>query len=161
MATTATENNTDARKALIAKASEAWRTNLIDPSRRNNLLYYRPLQAGTLEIPGSENLVRFLTHRKTITIERLLKVGPENIANLRAISRKGLENFEERGLSTLYLAIGKCSWTADDKGRDPFAPVVLFPVRMTLKGVDAGSTELEITGRRPSTPCLSTFSPKR
>ena len=28
---------------------------------------------------------------------------------------------------TLYLALGRCTWTADDRGRDPIAPVPLVP----------------------------------
>jgi hypothetical protein len=46
-------------------------------------------------------------------------------ANIRAIARKGLENLEEKGLSTLYLAVGRCSWTAEDGGRDSFASTTI------------------------------------
>ena len=57
------------------------------------------------------------------------------------ISRKCLENFEEKGLLTLYLALGRCTWTADDGGRDPIAPVLLVPVGLKFKGQDIQTTD--------------------
>src|SRR4029077_369922 len=43
-------------------------------------------------------------------------------------------NFEERGLDTLFLAMGLASWNADDGGRDASAPVVLVPIEVVAKG---------------------------
>src|SRR5439155_3797432 len=49
------------------------------------------------------------------------------------IQRKAEENFEERGLETMYLAYGLASWTAADKGRDTEAAVLLAPVKLEGK----------------------------
>jgi hypothetical protein len=49
---------------------------------------------------------------------------------LRAIKAKAREHEEERGLRTLFAAIGMVSWPATDGGRDPLAPLFLVPVSM-------------------------------
>ena len=55
------------------------------------------------------------------------------LPKLQAISRKAQENFEERGMETMYLAYGMATWKADDGGRDPEAAVLLLPV--TVEGI--------------------------
>ncbi|HKZ53336.1 MAG TPA: hypothetical protein VJ085_08660, partial [Candidatus Acidoferrales bacterium] len=45
---------TDQRRALVEQARQAWIRQLIDLSRRNNLLYYRPLKTGTLDLSLSD-----------------------------------------------------------------------------------------------------------
>ncbi len=47
-----------ARRQAIETARKVWIRKLIDLSRRNNLLYFRPLKTGTLELSpaASENL---------------------------------------------------------------------------------------------------------
>lgn len=142
------------RESLIETARGAWRRRLIDPSRRNNLLYYRPIASSALELPLGPGLMQFIADGSAVTIDELLPADQLNIASIRTISRKGLENFEEKGLSTLYLALGRCSWTDDDGGRDPFAPVILFPVSMKLEGLDVRSTEIEILGDPEINPVL-------
>lgn len=47
---------------------------------------------------------------------------------LRDISRRALENLEEKGLSTLFLTFGMATWPAMDGGRPAEAPVLLLPV---------------------------------
>ena len=130
------------RETLIEAARDGWRRRLIDLSRRNNLLYYKPVQSGTLELPITPRMMAFLQDGKTLPVSDLLASDQEKITAIRAISRRGLENLEEKGLSTLYLALGRCTWTADDGGRDPSAPVLLFPIGLKLKGLDLLSTEV-------------------
>jgi hypothetical protein len=84
----------------------------------------------------------------------LLPSDQDRISSVRAISRKGLENLEEKGLSTLYLALGRCTWTADDGGRDPFAPILLAPIGLKLKGTDLGATEVNLVGEIEVNPIL-------
>ena len=84
----------------------------------------------------------------------LLPSDQDRISSVRAISRKGLENLEEKGLSTLYLALGRCTWTADDGGRDPFAPILLAPIGLKLKGTDLGATEVQLAGEIEVNPVL-------
>lgn len=143
-----------AREALVAAARDAWRDRLIDLSRRNNLLYYRPLVTGTLELPVGPVLTNFLSRGGSVPLEDLLQGSAFPAANVRAIARKGLENLEEKGLSTLFLALGRCSWTAEDGGRDPFAPVLLLPIQLKFKGHDLVSTQMEIAGSPEINPVL-------
>lgn len=142
------------RGTLIEASRDAWKNRLIDLSRRNNLLYYRALVNGTLELPFSPALSQFLLEGGSIALADLLPGQDVKAGNIRAIARKGLENLEEKGLSTLYLALGKCSWTAEDGGRDPFSPVFLLPISLKLKGHDIQSTEVEIAGDPEANPVL-------
>lgn len=143
------------RESLIRAASSDWRKRLIDTSRRNNLLFYRSLPISTLELPVSPKLLKLASSSTAIKIGELLAVDQTTFSKIRAIARKGLENFEEKGLSTLYLALGKCSWLADDGGRDPFAPIILFPISITLKGEDVRSTKIEVSGKPEVNPVLA------
>jgi hypothetical protein len=142
------------RETLITASRDAWKKRLIDLSRRNNLLYYRPLVNGTLELPVSPDLLEFLASGKSRTLSELSYGKELSAANVRTIVRKGLENQEEKGLSTLFLALGRCSWTAEDGGRDAFAPILLFPVTLKLKGHDIDATEIEVAGAPEVNPVL-------
>jgi hypothetical protein len=142
------------REKLIDAARDGWTNRLIDLSRRNNLLFYKPVSSSTLELPVSPRMLRFLSDGETLPISDLLPNDQEKISSVRAISRKGLENLEEKGLSTLYLALGKCTWTADDGGRDPIAPILLAPVELKLKGTDLAATEVQLVGEIEVNPVL-------
>lgn len=142
------------REALVTASRDAWKKRLIDLSRRNNLLYYRPLVNGTLELPVSPDLAEFLASGKQRALSELSGGKELSAANVRTIVRKGLENLEEKGLLTLFLALGRCSWAAEDGGRDAFAPILLFPVRLNLKGHDIDATEIEVVGAPEVNPVL-------
>lgn len=103
------------RETLVSASRDAWKKRLIDLSRRNNLLYYRPLVNGTLELPFSQGLAEFLASGTSQTLSELSGGKELSGANVRTIVRKGLENLEEKGLSTLFLALGRSSWTAEDR----------------------------------------------
>jgi hypothetical protein len=145
---------TKLRSTLIEASRDAWKSRLIDLSRRNNLLFYRPLVTGTLELPFNPTLSQFVLKGGSVALSELLPGQDLNAPNIRTIARKGLENLEEKGLSTLYLAIGRCSWTADDGGRDAFAPIFLFPINLKFKGHDFRSTEVEMKASCEANPVL-------
>jgi len=46
----------EARRATIEAARQVWIRKLIELSRRNSLLYYRPLKTGTLEFSSAPTL---------------------------------------------------------------------------------------------------------
>ena len=142
------------RERLVDTARDGWMNRLIDLSRRNNLLFYKPVISGTLELPFSERMREFLSDGQTATISELVASDQDRVSAIRAISRKGLENFEEKGLLTLYLALGKCTWTADDGGRDPVAPVLLVPIGLKFKGQDLQETEVDLAGEVEVNPVL-------
>lgn len=142
------------RDALVAASRDAWRDRLIDLSRRNNLLYYRPLVTGILKLPVSPELTRFLSRGGSVPLGDLLPETEFPVSSVRAIARKGLENLEEKGLSTLFLALGRCSWTAEDGGRDPFAPLLMLPIQLKFKGHDLVSAQIEAAGDPEINPVL-------
>ena len=124
------------RKQAVEKARQAWVKSLIDLSRRNNLLYYRPLKTGTLDlsIADPEKMAALLAG-ETVPFSKLL---PESwsqtvLETLRDISRRALVNEEEKGLQTLFVALGMATWPAVDGGRPAEAPVLLLPVKLEGK----------------------------
>jgi very-short-patch-repair endonuclease len=62
---------------------------------------------------------------------------------LSAIKAKDRENQEERGLRTLFAAIGMVSWPAADGGRAPCAP--LFLVHVSVESDKRAREELVVT----------------
>ena len=44
----------DTRRRLVDEARAKWTQRLIDPSRRNNLLYFRDLKTGTLDLAAAD-----------------------------------------------------------------------------------------------------------
>jgi hypothetical protein len=142
------------RENLIDAARDGWTSRLIDLSRRNNLLFYKPVLSGTLELSVTPKMMEFLTDGESLPIRDLLASEQDHISNVRAIARKGLENLEEKGLSTLYLALGKCTWAAGDGGRDPAAAVLLIPIVLKIKGQDIQATEIQVAGETEVNPVL-------
>jgi hypothetical protein len=142
------------RTSLVDAAREGWTNRLIDLSRRNNLLYYKPTASTTLELPVSQKIMSFLSDGGPLPISDLLGVGHEKLSSVRVIARKGLENLEEKGLSTLYLVLGQCTWIAADGGRDPISPIFLIPIDLKLKGQDLDATEMQVAGEFEVNPVL-------
>ena len=127
----------DDRRELLARAQETWRGRLIDLSRNNQLLYYRSLKVGTVDLaPDAAAAIARLLRGGEVSLQDLTS-GLEGEAattvekRFAEIRRKAIENQEERGLSTLHLAVGRARWRAPDEGRDPAAPVVLVPIERT------------------------------
>jgi len=120
----------EARRQIVEKARQSWIRKLIDLSRRNNLLYFRPLKTGTLELTSAPNeRLRDLLMGQSVAVAKLAP-DLENEALtkiLRDISRRALENSEEKGLSTLFVTFGMATWPALDGGRPAESPVLLLP----------------------------------
>ena len=142
------------RIKLVDAARDGWTNRLIDLSRRNNLLFYKPTASTTLELPVTPVMMSFLSDGESLPIRDLLAINQDKISSVRAIARKGLENLEEKGLLTLYLALGSCTWTADDGGRDPIVPILLIPIGLKLKGQDLEATEIQVAGEFEVNPVL-------
>jgi hypothetical protein len=98
------------RVVLVGRAVRVWTGELVDLGGRNTLLYYRDLKQGTLDIgPGSG--------ASPVAVDQLLSSQPVRLSMLfsdtavggaarraRTVKAKAAENFEERGLQTLFLA---------------------------------------------------------
>ena len=108
------------RRQTVETARQSWIRKLIDLSRRNNLLYFRPLKTGTLELTSasSERLRGLLVGESVSAAKLLPNLEDDLLAKiLRDISRRALENSEEKGLSTLFVTFGMATWPALDGGR--------------------------------------------
>ncbi|MGE0816170.1 MAG: AAA domain-containing protein [Vicinamibacterales bacterium] len=142
------------RQAKVDAARKAWISRLVDMSRRNNLLFYRDTKTGTLDISGADgDAVRRLLQsgRSDADSVRLTDlIVPERrvqaSASLAEIARRAQINYEERGLDTMFLAMGMATWAMDDGGRPTSAPVVLVPVTASQIGGRSGQWQLRRKG---------------
>lgn len=125
------------RTQRVEQAARGWRKTLVDPSGRNRLLYYRDLKVGTLDLSSAASgPVRKLLTGKPGARVRLSKLFPESksdhpeseatledaLRRARAVSRKATENFEERGVHTLFVAQGFATWTPNTSKSTPARP---------------------------------------
>ena len=143
-----------ARSRLIDAARQNWIDRLIDLSRRNNLLFYKSVLSGTIDIADGTPYLEGLLAGDTVLAHKLLPDSQDRPARILNIARKAMENLEEKGLQTLYLGLGFAIWTADDGGRDVRAPVFLLPVSFAQKGRDASAMEIVIVGDAQVNPVL-------
>ncbi len=63
-----------------------------------------------------------------------------------SIWRRAQANQEEKGLATLFVALGMASWKASDGGRDSESPILLLPVGLELKGHAGTSLSIHRVG---------------
>jgi very-short-patch-repair endonuclease len=134
------------RAGLVQKASTDWKNALVDLGGRNNLLHYRDLKRGTLDLTGADrNAVNDLLLGKGTRISVLFRdPGPrdEALRRVRTIHNKAKENFEERGLETLSIGCGLATWENKRAAWAPCAPVLLQLA--TLRPVGAAQDEFEL-----------------
>lgn len=92
-----------ARTETVRKSVRVWTGQLVDLTARNNLLYYRDLAVGTLDLAAAADEVLYgvLSGRATL-LSRLFPDGDESAGTMRrarAIRNRAQEHFEERALS--------------------------------------------------------------
>lgn len=131
------------RMEYVENARAKWLARLIDTSRRNNLLYFRELKAGTLDMTSAAPAAMTeLLMREEVPLRRFfpdrtpagqaaLTVAESKLAGIRA---KAVSNAEERGIETMYLAMGLASWPAKDDKRPTDAPILLVPIHVNKSG---------------------------
>lgn len=129
---------------LVERARQAWTAQLIDLTGRNQLLYYRTLKRGTLELTGArpEPLAALLAGR-SVRLRRLVGDDPDDLADAvrraRTVHTRAVEWYEERGVEALLLAVGMAGWTSSTSSATPNAPVLLRPLE--LRAVGAAEAE--------------------
>ena len=99
------------RQQVVERERQAWIKKLIDLSRRNNLLYFRPLKTGTLDLTSMDELsMADLIAGEAVAVSKLLGRKDESpdedsqheaneeedtVAHkLREIARRALSNKE-------------------------------------------------------------------
>jgi very-short-patch-repair endonuclease len=133
----------------VDRARDVWIHRLIDPSRRNSLLFFRDLKTGTLDLTHADRMVLTeILAGKSVTLSRLLPAGDEvrTAACAREIRRRALANREEKGLDTLYLTLGMATWAPTDDGRPPESPVLLVPVAIETPGREGRTVSIKRSG---------------
>src|SRR4051812_26408051 len=141
------------RRAKIDAARQAWIRQLVDMSRRNNLLYFRDLKVGTLELTNApaeamQELLQSAKSERGVALNDLVlaEARTQAAASLAEIAARARSNFDEKGLETLFLALGLASWTAADGGRESAAPILLMPLQATQTSGRRGSWSLKRSG---------------
>ncbi|HEY0735383.1 MAG TPA: AAA domain-containing protein [Herpetosiphonaceae bacterium] len=154
----------ESRRATVDKARALWIKKLIDLSRRNNLLYFRDLKAGTLDLSAAEpQAFAALLDGETVSLARLLPARTDETrhyarflpalmddirqyARIHEIQQRALLNLEEKGIETLFLALGMATWQPGDDGRPPASAVLLVPISITIRGRDRREALLKRSG---------------
>jgi very-short-patch-repair endonuclease len=148
------------RVGLVGGAVRTWTGELVDLGGRNTLLYYRDLRQGTLDIgPGSAASV--------LAVDALLSSRPVRLSVLfgdaavgaaarraRTVRAKAAENFEERGLQTLFLAWGMATWSNLRGTAVPAAPVLLRQAALTARGGAGEDFDVGLPGEWEINPTL-------
>jgi very-short-patch-repair endonuclease len=156
-------------RRIVDAARGVWIRRLIDHSRANSLLFYRDLKVGTLDLSAETNAVECLLAGEAVPVEALAprarfannrdavvraRAEAEARHMLVAIQRKALGNLEEKGIETLFLAMGMATWPATDGGRPYDAPVLLLPARIEIRGRAGDEMRLVVAGDPQLNPVL-------
>jgi hypothetical protein len=141
----------------ISRAVKDWTGQLVDVSGRNTLLCYKDLKAGTLELSGARDVaLEQLLAGHTLRFSEGFN-GDDLAATARrgrAIRARAEENFEERGLRTLFAAWGMATWTNTRSTFTRCAPVLLCQAHLSPHGSAAEDFELSLTGEWEINPTL-------
>jgi hypothetical protein len=138
----------------VKEQVDKWRDELIDLSRRNRLLNYRPTKVSTLAItqPGASAVIaRLLASQSTgwrsyepavddkgqpITPPKPARADelvtdattPQRLNNsLKGLNRRATDEFLDKGLHILFLGVGMLEWV-DVDGTAMRSPLMLVPV---------------------------------
>lgn len=160
-----------ARVRLLERAVESWKGQLVDIGGRNTLLYFKDLRQGTLDLRATgstEEAVSRLLASHTVRLSDLFSdpggdhgrnVTPLAAAAKRArtVKAKATENFEERGIQTLFLAWGMATWTNQIGTATPAAPVLLREASLSPRGSAGEDFDVSLPGEFEINPTLVHF----
>jgi DNA polymerase III delta prime subunit len=140
------EGYTKRRVELVQKAAKEWMAALEDLGGRNNLLHYRDLKLGTLDLTNGDPAALAGLLAGKVTRLSSLFAGQEDrelvLRRLRTIHNKAKENFEERGLETVSIGCGLATWENTRATWVPSAPVLLR--RASVRPLGAAQDEFEL-----------------
>ncbi|MCU1365888.1 MAG: helicase [Ilumatobacteraceae bacterium] len=145
------------RRIVVAAAARTWAAQLVDLGGRITLLHYRDLSAGTLALTSAAApALAALLDGRSVRLSALFPGDPlaDAARRLRTVTAKARENFEERGLSTLYVATGMATWKAESGTTAPAAPVLLAEVTVRPIGALENDFDLAVTDEWEPNPTL-------
>src|SRR4051812_9777185 len=141
----------------VRQAVKVWTGQLIDLGGRNTLLYYKDLKQGTLDLGLADPVaLDELLKAETVRLSSLFDATAIDAAAKRArgIRAKATENFEERGLRTLFLGLGMATWTNTRGTGVPAAPVLLRLAHIGTRGKAGEDFDLSLPGEWELNPTL-------
>jgi len=117
------------RHAAVKGACEGWIRKLIDPSRRNNLLFFRDLKLGTFDLSHApQDALAALLAQPAIPCRSTGSCRKATSRLLPRVCKRSsparCRTVRSRGLETLFAALGMAAWTASDGVRPYAAPVL-------------------------------------
>jgi hypothetical protein len=146
------------RAESIRGAVKVWTGQLVDLTARNNLLYFRDLRVGTLDLGSVQpDVLASVLAGRSMSLAGLFsdeETRADAVKRARAIRNRAQEHFEERGLETLYLACGMATWTNQRGTAVPAAPVLLVPAHLAARGASQEAFDLAVTGELEVNPTL-------
>lgn len=145
------------RLQQVSDAVKTWSGQLIDLGGRNQLLYYRDLKVGTLDLADASPLaLDALMDGHSVSLGRLFApdVLPDVRKRARAIRNKAREALEERGIVTCFVAVGIATWANMRSTAIPAAPVLLREASIRAVGAAEDDFELALTGETDINPTL-------
>jgi very-short-patch-repair endonuclease len=152
------EASGSSRAEAVGRAVRVWTGQLVDLTARNNLLYFRDLKVGTLDLGNvAPDLLYGVLAGKVTPLRRLFPdedLFDASVRRARAVRNRSQEHYEERGLETLFLACGMATWANQRGSATPCAPVLLCPARLAPRGAAQEEFELSVTGELEVNPTL-------
>jgi len=143
--------------AKVLRRVDDWKLKLIDLSRRNRLVNFRPTRSSNLKFqrPGIDAVFeRLVVKDRAWAIweppedggeplgkarPRKTQLVPEGIEAprlrrvLRNLARRSASEYRERGVRILYVAFGMLSWNEGGSNQPLISPIILTPVEITRK----------------------------
>lgn len=109
---------------------------LIDTSRRNPSLNYRPAKAAVIFACTADNLESTLPLQARVSIADLIGAAPtaDLLKTLRSLSERSRLLAEERGVHVLRVAAGFIRWDDKVAGKSYNAPVLFAEVELSKSG---------------------------
>ncbi len=157
----------DADDGAVAALIEEAKSQLLDLSRRNDLISFAPSDtqlkfvaakpthvATTLESEGALRIGTTKTETDsappgvTDAPAHSCELVAENVSSdLSTIERATKRHRRERGVESLYLALGMLCWSPDENAREMRSPLFLVPVELSHSATrSSGEFSLELRG---------------
>lgn len=134
------------RRRAVKRILKQWRSQLIDVSAGNRLLYYRDLKVAVVDLgSASTGAVEELLSGRRLRAGRLWSDAASLAAavrSLKAIAKPARVYAEEFGLQITFVASGFATWEVADGTKEPCAPVLLR--QLTLHAVPGAIDAFEL-----------------
>lgn len=145
----------------VEQAAARWSRQLVDESGRNQLVNFRDGQGILQLLPSSddgtdETVLERLIDGRTVRFSKLMP-GPTRAPAqrvLQRIHRRSRDNREEKGIDTLFLAVGLVSWPVE-RNRRIRAPFALLPLQLSPRDAARHDYNLVLSGDPVLNPVLA------